>query len=228
LVFPGLIAAALALIVGSWFYLAMAAQTGTILAFNRPSDASQKPAMFFTGSGNGQLFTYPFAPAYDGQVLPIFYTEIWGDYFGFFYLPRPTLSYRVPISAVSYMSQVNWLSILPTLILIGGLLYGVRQVINLFLTRPSERTVVYSLFTSCTVTSIVGFVWFLARYPSLDADTAKATYVLHIFPPLCLLAADMLYVLQLKWPRLFQLVIILLTSIATHNILMYFSRISNL
>jgi hypothetical protein len=161
-------------------------------------------------------------------VLPIFYTETWGDYFGFFYLPRPTLSYRVPMSAVSYMSRVNLLSLLPTLVLISGLIYGIYRTIRLFLAQPAEKDIAHSLFSLCIVASVVGYGWFLARYPSLDADTAKATYVLQIFPLLCLLSGDLLYWVQQRWPRIFQVLMIVLVIIATHNILMYFSRISNL
>jgi hypothetical protein len=228
LLYPGLVASGIALLIGGWFYLAMAAQTGSVLAFNRSADPQKKPAAFFTGLGNGQLFTYPFAPAYDGQILPILYTETWGDYFGFFYLPRPTLSYRVPSGAVEYMSHVNMLSILPTFVLLGGLIYGLYRTMSLILAQATETGIGYSLCTCIILASVVGFVWFLARYPSLDADTAKATYILQIFPLLCLLSAFLLDKFSQRWPRSFQVLMFLLAVVATHNILMYFSRIDNL
>src|SRR5262249_3011755 len=39
--------------------------------------------------------------------------------------------------------------------------------------------------------SVIGYLWFLIRFPVLnEGDTIKASYMLHIFPPLALLTAD--------------------------------------
>ena len=78
LLVPGLAAGVIALLLGGWFYLALSAQTGTVLAFNRQGDTAPKPASFFTDLGGEALFRYPFSPGYDGAALPIFYTEMWG------------------------------------------------------------------------------------------------------------------------------------------------------
>lgn len=219
LFYPALAGGAIAVMLGGWFYLAMIQQTGTTLAFNRPPDPDGKPPAFFTGLGGEQLFTYPFSPGYDGQAVPIFYTEIWGDYFGYFHLQRPPIPSRMPPDALGYMGRVNLVSLFPTLIFLIGLGYGIYTTIRF----PIRADI--SLFTLCVITSLMGFVWFVASYESGDADTAKATYALQIFPLLCLLTGDALNVLQQRRRSLFYLVVVLLTAVAIHNIPMYFSRI---
>ncbi|HVU13501.1 MAG TPA: hypothetical protein VHD90_19615 [Phototrophicaceae bacterium] len=226
LIVPGLAASLIALILGGWFYLGLLVNSGTMLAFNRPADTAPKPITFFTGLGGSNLFTYPFSPGYDGQALPIFYTEIWGDYFGYFYLQRPVVAVRYPASVLSYMGRVNALSLLPTLLLLIGLVYGIYRLIRSLATTLDDKALIVSLLTSVTLISIVGFIWFLARYPSGDADTAKATYLLQIFPCLCLLTAVWLTVIRRRWPILFNVLVLLLIVVAVHNDLMYFSRMN--
>jgi hypothetical protein len=47
--------------------------------------------------------------------------------------------------------------------------------------------------------SVIGYLWFLIRFPVLDeGDTVKASYLLHIFPPLALLTAD--FLLRMRVP----------------------------
>ncbi len=226
LLIPGLAASLIALTLGGWFYLAQFSNTGTILAFNRPADTAPKPITFFTGLGGHNLFAYPFSPGYDGQAIPIFYTEIWGDYFGYFHLQRPPIASPVPASVLSYMGRVNAVSLLPTFILLIGLAFGGYSIFRSLRASPSDEGLSYSLFTLCTVVSIIGFIWFLVRYPSSDADTAKATYLLQIFPCLCLLTAAWLTTLRRRWTIGFKGMVILLVLVAVHNSLMYFSRIN--
>jgi hypothetical protein len=226
LITTGFIAAPIAIVLGSWFYIALITNSGSALAFNRPPDNAPKPTAFFSGLGDGKLFSYPFAPVYDGQAIPIFYTEIWGDYFGFFHMPRPTLAYRMPDDSVGYMAQVNLLAIFPTLVLGSGVVYGLWKCMRYFLVDRLPQNGLVALMTTITTISIGGFLWFLANYPSSDADTAKGTYLLHIFPLLCVIAGEMLLAVKQRWHWLFNIIIVILLIIATHNIMMYFSRIN--
>jgi len=226
LLYPGLAGGIIAVILGGWFYLALAAQTGSILAFNRQTDAEAKPASFFTGLGGEKLFTYPFSPGYDGQAVPIFYTETWGDYFGYFYLQRPPIPSRIPADSLSYLGIVNAVSVIPTIILLAGFIFATRGTLSLILTGGSGTSPIFNLMNVIVIVSLIGFVWFLARYPSHDADTAKATYLLHIFPLLCLAAGDWLTRIEQKYPRLFRVLLISLIAVAVYNFPMLFTRIN--
>ena len=219
---PGVGAALLALLLGGGFYLALLVSAGSFLAFNRPPAAEAKPATFFTGLGGGNLFTYPFSPGFDGEALPIFYTEIWGDYFGYFFLQRPPVAARMPGELLAYPGHVNLVSLLPTLFYLESLVFGVAQTARF--QRPQAAAL--GLLTLVITASLAGFVWFLARYPSGDGDTAKATYLLQIFPLLGLLGGAFADTLRRRWPASFRLLVILLIGVAAHNSLMYFSAIN--
>lgn len=222
LLWPGLGAGLIALLLGGWFYLALLANTGSALAFNRAPAAEVKPADFFTGLGGDELFTYPFSPGYDGQALPIFYTEIWGDYFGYFHVQRPPIAAPLPAELLAYPGRVNFVALLPTLFLLAGLGDGLRRTLRL----RQAQAAAPGLLTIVTAASLAGFVWFLARYPSGDADTAKATYVLQIFPLLALLGGALAESLQRRSPAGFRLLVILLAGVAAHTSLMYFSAMN--
>src|SRR5262249_54153008 len=76
-----------AVIVGGWFYGILYARFGSLREFNRPPapfSFDNQPREFYTGSGNGKLFTGPVRRAFPNQVGPIFYSEFWGDYWCFF------------------------------------------------------------------------------------------------------------------------------------------------
>ena len=230
LLIPGLVAGMIALTLAGSYYLAIARQTGTALAFNRSagiSDAGAQtdPPGFFTGLGGGKLFTYPVDPGLYGQAIPAFYSEIWGDYWGYFYLPRPPIAALIPADATTYLGAVNAVSLLPTLILIGGFLYGGFQLIRLLANHPIAYSLPDSLFVLCIAASLIGFVWFLVHYPSDNADTAKATYMLQIFPLLSLLAGQGVDRLAERWPRAITVVAIALIGVAIFNLPMLFTRI---
>ncbi len=223
---PGLMGALVALLISGWFYLALAAQTGNILAFNREVSPELKHAKFFTGTGNGWLFTYPLTPAYDGEVLPIFYTEIWGDYFGYWYLQRPDVPARFAPNALAYPGLINLVSTVPTLVLAAGFIFGAIQTVRALVSGLTAQHIRYSLLFLCIAASLAGFVWFLIRYPSFDADTAKATYLLAIFPLLCLLAGQVLARFEQRSPRLFRGLMVLLVAVAIFNFPILFVRTS--
>lgn|GEM_PF-1383941 len=222
----GAVAGVITALIGGWFYLALTVQTGTPLAFNREADPSPKPVTFSTGLGGTNLFTYPFTPGFDGQALPVFYTEIWGDYFGYFYLPRPLQPASFPADAVRFMGVVNALSLLPTAVFIAVFAWGGLLTVQ-FLRNPADaRSRAISLFFLIVSASLAGFVWFLARYPSGDADTAKATYVLHVFPFLALMAGDLLGRLLQRHRRIATGILIALALVAAHNLPMLLTRLT--
>ena len=61
----------------------------------------------------------------------------------------------------------------------------------LFQINDTQRNSLYIVVnTFVVVVSLVGYMWFVIRYPSLGkGDTIKAIYLLHIFPSLAILGA---------------------------------------
>jgi len=214
----GLIGSLVALLVGGWFYGWLWVSQGSPIAFSRspttPWTLRNQPADFYTGTGNGRLFTDPIRSSFPNQLIPIFYTETWGDYWGYFliygrdpssgtYVAGSDLEHaaaKTPLSIETnrftlnkYLGRVNLLGLLPTaLALIAFAAAAVR--LPAFLSRgapttPSEIIPVMAVLV--IVVSALGYLWFLVRYPNLGkGDTIKATYMLHVFAPLALLTAD--------------------------------------
>ena len=147
-------------------------------------------------------------------MLPILYTETWGDYWGYFsiygrdpfrYLFGPEFEdalAKTPLAIETnrftfnnYLGRVNLVGLLPTVLAL--LAFG-RALVRLpaFPRRVGPVTVaeiVPIIAVLVTSVSVLGYGWFLVRFPSIGkGDTIKATYMLHIFAPLALLTADYL------------------------------------
>lgn len=215
----GLLAYAVALVSGGWFYLFTRWRLGSVTAFNRAPEVASKPLEFFIGMGSGTLFSEPFRSARIAQILPIFYTDLWGDYWGHFHLPNADFSVwtaEPPPGAIAYMAQVNIVSLFPTLILLCGLGFGVVQAYNWL---RWGRGAAFALLQLVIVASLAGYLWFLASYPHSVGDTIKTAYMLHVFPLVAILSGAVLVRLRGWLPLVYVITIIALAIIAAHNIL---------
>lgn len=227
LLVTGIIALVIALASGGWFYGFTQLQNGAVTAFNRDPEAATtvldlKSLEFYIGLGSGTLFTEPFRSARIVQIIPIFYTETWGDYWGFFHLSQSDFSVwsgEPPTLPLVYMGQVNRLALIPTVILLLAATFSLTQLYQwLRGNQDSSPLASYALFTIVVLVSFSGYLWFLVRYPHNVGDTIKATYVLHTFPLLALLTANFLHHLN-RWNQwLYTLAILLWVVIAIHNI----------
>ncbi len=225
-----------ATLIGGWFYLLLAIRYGTLTAFNRSAapgfDPTNQPLSFYVGTGLDQLFHAPIYPAFVNQFWPVFYSEIWGDYWTHFVYTQtdPFFIYPYSVSA-AYLGQVNLVALIPSAMLIGGLVFGTIQGIRLLWLSPlryskydtsSEsltmdrasllrRNALFGLLVLVVVISLGGYGWFLVMYPHPErGDTIKATYMLHIFPPLALLAGAFMRSIRLRYPLVFRVLLILL------------------
>jgi len=198
-------------VISAWFYLSLDHRYDSMTAFNRkgkPSFAlSNQGRSFYVGLGLPQLFTDPIRSAFPNQLLPIFYSEMWGDYWGYFVvfgrdnrsnewlvgpqiddaLAEPSSSHwlitnRRDIAA--YLGRVNAVSTLPTLLAVAAVLSAGVAVGRFLRThRPDRESSAQCLLFVLLCTSYAGYLWFLIMYPSPGkGDTIKATYMLHTFP----------------------------------------------
>jgi 4-amino-4-deoxy-L-arabinose transferase-like glycosyltransferase len=215
LALAGLVAA----LVGGWFYLYLYRRFGSITAFNRsPGEQflANQPDTFYTGTGNGYLFSKPVRPLLSNQVVPILYADTWGDYWGYFliegisahshtyelgvYFERALRSpgYAGMLTNYdtfgAYLGRVNLVSLLPTMLFLAGLLYGLWELIIAWRPARLKQPVEASLLLTLTlVFTLGGYLWFLVTYPSVEAGgtTIKATYILQIYPLFALLVANL-------------------------------------
>lgn len=196
----GLIGYGIALVSGGWYYGLTALRFGSVTAFNRAVDIEPKSLEFFIGLGSGKLFTEAFRSSRIRQIIPIFYSDTWGDYWGHYYLASVDFSVwsaRPPEPAIAYLSRANLVSLAPTIILLFGLGVGIAHI-YLWLRYRQSTNIAYALLTMIILTSLGGYLWFLTRYPDSVGDTIKAAYMLHIFPLLAILTGQFLLSLR-QW-----------------------------
>jgi len=234
--------------ISGWFYISLDQRYGSITAFNRevrPQFAfNNQPWKFYIGVSSEVLFRNPIRPNFPNQFIPIFYSEMWGDYWGYFSIygidtrkPEFLDTYKV-IDAFSvghqpdwlktnyetfgsYLGRVNKLSIFPTLLIPVSLIYTViailsRRINGLFTVRQKE---VYSflLLTICTICA--GYLGFLIMYPNLaHGDNIKATYLLHVFPLVAILIGGFFEYINNKSKYIFQTIMGGLGLVFIHNI----------
>lgn len=227
------------------FYLSLYRTVGNPAAFNRKRTArfalSNQDLNFYFGLGVDKVFTDPVRPAFFNQLLPVFYSETWGDYWEFFliyardrhtgeFLARRELEKATvdPSADVEtnrwrmgpYLGRVNRVSILPTLALLGGLGFGLRGVARFCREKPpSPANGGFTLLTLTILLSAIGYLGFLVAFPEPErGDTIKATYVLQVFPLLAILAGAWLSWLSHNRPRLSIILVIAWGAVFLHNL----------
>jgi hypothetical protein len=239
----GLLALAIGLALGGWFYLHLYRVYGSLATFNRPSGSfslANYPASFYWGVGGAALFRDPVRPSFRLELWPKLYAETWGDHESYFLVYgrdtrsgdfvagnllekalRPgvppwmdTNRYRIN----GYLGRVNLVSLLPSALLVAGLMAGVAALAQVAFhpVRPSSDRARAAL-ALLAVVSIIGYLALLVRYATDTGDTIKATYLIHVFPLAAVLAADLLDRLNRRSPGAGRAAMILLAAIAVHD-----------
>src|SRR5262249_19721464 len=170
-----------------WF-VNQARAHGSAFAFSRPapheSFFSRRPASFYTSLDVGSVFSHPYAPYSINHLLPVVYTDWWGDYWRYFEIPAANIA-TPPTLPSKYEKPRVWQSfvgILPSLFALAGavglLIVGIRR------REPSVLVVPASI-----VLLGLAFLVFQISYPHPDGDTIKATYLLDAVAPFAVCGA---------------------------------------
>jgi hypothetical protein len=190
----------IAFLVSGWFYVGLKRKYGSFTVFNRAPKATfsfgNQPRSFYFGVAPGLLFSNPVRPNFANQLLPIFYSEIWGDYWGFFLvfgqdlrkeddlkMTGPFLSQfevwkEVPSwmrtnyhTMGAYLGRVNRVSIFPSLLALiatGAVIREAFRRKTLLQTELSigERRKTLCLLLLTAAFAFAGYLWFLILFPS--------------------------------------------------------------
>jgi len=241
------------ILICGWFYLTLHTHYGSITAINRdpqPNFAfSNQPVDFYFGLGLNQLFTKPIRSAFPNELLPIFYSEIWGDYWCFFVVygkdmrtdewlsgPQiPQIPEKVPTpdwlltnrdKMGKYLGRVNLIALFPTMLALIAICQGFVGSWR-FMKKPEIdiKTGSQYLLTLLIAVSYIGYFWFLIMYPSPGkGDTIKATYMLHTFPFVAILVGLTMHHINQNSPKFYRLLLIILGIIFLHNLPVFFTR----
>jgi hypothetical protein len=212
-------------VVGGWFYLHLFQQYGTFTPFTRPSIELSSSTLFSffreTHMKNYELFREPVRPNFDNSFFPVFYSDTWGDYWGFFtYIkeksPFGENGYGNYENIVPFLGMVNLYATIPTMILLLGVLFG---IINLFkLKAPlSPDRLALGLLTLIAVSSFLGFLSYVIKYFLVAPSVLKPTYILQLFIALLFPAADLLEIIKQRSNILYLLIVVSLIVVFLHN-----------
>jgi len=222
------VALVIGFLVGGWFYIHLQETYGSFMTFNRKTQDfsfSNQPLSFYrnTGLGNLLLFKSPTRKTFDNQFIPIFYSEIWGDYWGYFVFIREKTLFGASANHAEitpYLGRVNLASTLPFLLMIGGGATGLAHSVHSLKRKAANPEILAStLFTLMIASSIAGYMWFLISHP-LDAKgvTIKATYMIQIFMILPLLIATFLEKIRAIRPKLYLFIMAINALVFLHNL----------
>lgn len=229
------------------FYLHLQTNEGTVAAFNQPfiGIALQSDWTYYLELGLDRVFTDPIRSTLTVRAIPMLYSDTWGDYWAYFtvwgrdtrtnrfvygvYLDNSRLapedladpnshleSNRFEIN--EYLARVNIVSLLPSAILLGGLVAAVPATLSLFRRKKAtfEDNAV-GIFTIFLVFSLTIYLLFLIFFTYDTPGTIKAGYLLHIYPILALFGGRFLADLEPRLGRWFVFLIVLLILVAIHN-----------
>ena len=246
----------IAFLVGGWYYLLLVNRFGTALAFNRaPSEEltfKNQSLEFYFGLGLDEVFTNPIRRSFSGQIIPVIYSEVWGDYWAYFmvfgrevdtrlfvdgpfindlpadpahYDPSDFLWRTNRYRIAPYLGRVNLFALLPTGFFLLGIVISLRSSWTIL--RQHEATVTsqaYALFALIILCTLGGFFWFLVRYTHQTPSTIKASYMLQMLPVMTILAGDALVRFKTHWPRAFWATLLPLLLVALHSLPTLFTR----
>ena len=244
----------LCFLISGWFYLYLKANYGSLTTFNRQPYArfsfSNQPASFYFGLGNGNLFREPVREAFANQLMPTFYSEIWGDYWFYFLVygkdkrnddlfagltlyemlrrdhqPRWFRTNRSTIAP--YLARLNIVGLFPTGLALAALVLGMVESLRyLFDPSPSLQRASVGLFMLLISVSLLGYLWFLIMYPNNLGDTIKATYMLHLFPLISVFVGRLMVWIRNRSLLTYRVLLYFVGFVLLHNLPAFFSRFS--
>jgi len=209
-------------LVSSWFYFTLFFEYGSFTAFNMDPikfNLQNQPLNFYNFFNNeaSLVFSKPIRPNFSNQLIPILYSDLWGDYWGYFvFVSRDLALGRSQMAIGDYLARVNIVSLFPTFIMLVGL-YNFKRL-------NGSKTFHGYIIISALV-SFFGYLWFLVTYPELPTgDTIKSSYIIQLFHLIAIVSASYLEDLQKTNLKRYSIVIFLLTFCYFHNFPAYLSH----
>jgi hypothetical protein len=214
-------------------------------AFNRKPEGVSRPATFYIGFPIHRIIAYPIRPLEPKRdFLPILYCDTWGDFWMNFliygqnkkghymqgnYLTRPLPLVKRPVvtnmrKITPYLRRVMVFAILPTLVLIAGVVTGAMAIVRMARTRtsgadpPDVASVTGAFAAAVVLSTFAGYLWFISNYTDRSGDTIKASYILQTYPFLALMAAAFLRGLLDRTPAVAATIIVFVVGVTAHNV----------
>ena len=208
-------------LLSGWFYIGLYRKYGSFTAFNMESKgfsfANQELTFYFPSIDQLiYLFSKPIRPYLDNQFLSILYSDLWGDYWGYFTFTSRFLDIgRGQLSIGDYLARVNLISIITSIVIIIFCYFSYKKYKSIFLVKYINL----ALFTS-----FVGYLLFTIAYPNSTGDTIKSTYIIQAFHLMVFLASIYFNDLKKTNKKVFNLTLMIFVVIYFHNFQTYLSH----
>ncbi len=207
-------------LLSSWFYIGLYQKYGTFTAFNMKSEefsfANQELSFYIPNIEDLEyLFYKPIRPNLDNQFFSILYSDLWGDYWGYFVFTSRNLDIgRNQLLIGSYLARVNLVSVLTSLIIISFYYLVLKKFKSNFFIKYLNFAIIFSF---------VGFLLFAIAFPT-NGDTIKASYIIQAFHLMAFLASIYFYNLSKTNSKMYHLILSILVIIYFHNFQSYLSH----
>ena len=155
----------------------------------------RQPRNFYTDTFFKTMLQIPVRPNFPNRFIPIFYSTFWGDYWNYYQHRRYPLSSEEEIyfsqspnrekiskERLVLLAWQNRINVIPTIVLIAGMLIAVKQLIVSLAKRGVESKAVLAE-NFLTLFFIVAFLTFFFTgiyFPNTyKGDNIKASYILY-------------------------------------------------
>jgi hypothetical protein len=218
----------IAFILCSWVYFKLYFEFGSFTAFNMdPTDfnlINQPLDFYLLGKDEIRyLFTKPIRPNLGNNLLGILYSDLWGDYWGYFVFTSKYLDIgRNQLLIGDYLARVNIVSLVPTFLIFVGFFKSKKVFIK---TNLKKFIPLLTFIKLSAISSIMGYLWFLIKYPEIpQSGTIKASYMVQFFHLLTLPLMFYLDYLNKTKTKAYLFVSCLLLIVFAHNFSTYLSH----
>ena len=208
-------------LLSSWFYIGLYKNYGSFTAFNMESKgfsfSNQNLSFYIPDMSQLEyLFTKPIRPNLNNQFISIIYSDLWGDYWGYFtFTSRFLNDGRNQLNIGDYLARVNIVSIITTLIIICFCYLTYKKYKSNFIIQ---------YINLAWIISFTGYLIFTIAFPDSTGDTIKSTYIIQAFHLMVFLASIYFYDLKRLNKKMHTGIIITLVVIYIHNFQSYLSH----
>ncbi len=162
------------------------------------------------------LFTKPIRPNLDNQFFSIIYSDLWGDYWGYFsFTSRFLNDGRNQLMIGDYLARVNIVSLFSTTIIVYFCYLSYKKYKSNFIVQYVNLA---------WICSLIGYLIFAIMYPTSSGDTIKSTYIIQAFHLMVFLASIYFYDLKRLNRKIYNGILLTLIVVYIHNFQSYLSH----
>ena len=198
----------------SWFYIGLYQKYGSFTAFNMESKGfsfnNHNLSFYLPNLSQLEfLFTKPIRPNLDNQFFSIIYSDLWGDYWGYFsFTSRFLNDGRNQLMIGDYLARVNIVSLFSTTIIVYFCYLSYKKYKSNFIVQYVNLA---------WICSLIGYLIFAIMYPTSSGDTIKSTYIIQAFHLMVFLASIYFYDLKRLNRKIYNGILLTLIVVYIHN-----------